>query len=432
MPPAPEEMTRAQLESMVADAAAKAVGPALTAALGPITKASENSSRAIDLLIKRDTPAEPDAMALRKAMGPHPIGRMLKALALATLDGGSPAGNADDVDRSMGAVKKSWPTSVAEPTLKWLGHVKTTLLAGNASAAGAMVMPDYDPEWILLLRNNAVIRGIARTLPMPRGAVTRRRQASAGIAYYQGETDVMTVSNLTIGTVSLSYKKLTAICAVGNDLIRFAGGDAERMVQEDFLQVVALREDRAFINGNPPADGPVPQGIYYQTAAGNRTASAGTSLANFQTDITTAIKLVQASNVMATPENSYILMSVSNFWRIFALATTTGDMLFAAGLSQAVPRIFGFRVLVTTQLEVSNSWIGANLGMIIFVHAPSLEIHDSMARTVETFRGGAYNDTATTVRSGISNDETVITCIAEHDFYQRYDTAAAVITGFAT
>jgi len=69
---------------------------------------------------------------------------------------------------------------------------------------------------------------------------------------------------------------------------------------------------------------------------------------------------------------------------------------------------------------------------MFFAHFPSLVIWDSLSRTVETFRGGAYYDPSlAAVASGISNDETVITCIAEHDFQQRYQEAASIRTGMA-
>jgi HK97 family phage major capsid protein len=196
---------------------------------------------------------------------------------------------------------------------------------------------------------------------------------------------------------------------------------------------MGLREDRAFLVGNPPIDAGSPKGMRYYAIAANVNASAGTSLANFQADITTAIANVQKNNVPATPDNSFLIMSPSTFWKMYSLATTTGDMIFAAMLSGAQPRMFGFPVKITTQLETSNAWIGANAGMIIFAHGPSMEIHDSMARTIATYVGGAYYDPVlAAVASGISNDETVITCIAEHDFFQKYDTASSFITGYAT
>lgn len=415
-------LTQAQLNEMVAAEAAKAVGPAVEAALKPFTEKQAAHQGLFDAMVQdRQEKAAADPSAL---LGKYPIGRKVRALAMAKLENGS-----GDPDAAIHAIGKAagWPKSIAEPTVKWLQYVKTTLLAGNAAAAGDMIMPQYDPEWIELLRNNAVIRGMCRTVPMPRGATARRKQTASGTAYYQGETDKITPSNQTVGRATLSYKKLTAATVVGNDLIRFSGGEADRFVQEDLLRVMALREDRAFINGNPPVDAGSPQGIRYQTAGVQVVASAGTTLANFQSDLTTAIQAVETANI---PTGSLRwLISPGNYWTIFALATTTGDMIFMTELAQG--RLFGIPIVKTTQLAVGNSWIGASAGMIMLVAADLLEIHDSMQRTVAVYPGGAYYDPAlSAVASGISNDETVITCIAEHDFLQVYDKAAYILTGY--
>lgn len=427
-PAAPVPMTQEALRALITETAKEAIGPAVKAALEPLTKAQGDVMERIVRALPGHS--EDPTVFDNKQLGPFPIGRKVRAMAMATL-----AGHSGDPDAAAHAITRAigWPKTEAEPTLKWLAHVKTTLTAGTAATAGDMVLPQYDPEWIRLLRNTAVVRGICRTVPMPRGSTSRRKQTGAGTAYYQGEPDRMTASNQTVARVPLSYKKLTALTVVSNDLIRFSAGEADQFVQEDLLQVMALREDRAFLVGNPPTDAGSPQGMRYQTAAADIYATAGASLANFQADLTKAIRLVQASNVPATPLNSYFILSPSSFWTMYALATTTGDMIFAAMLAGPRPMIFGFPVLLSTQLEVSNSFIGASTGMIFFVHGPSMEIHDSMARTVATYIGGAYYDAAlAAVASGISNDETVITVIAEHDFLQVYDTAASVVTGYAT
>jgi len=425
-PPAAQPVPLAELVKSVGEISAKAAASAVSEAMKPY---QEKQNGLMERFLAKD--GGPVAVGFdSKTLGAYPIGRKVRALAMAALENKS-----SDPEAAIHAIKRErgWGLSVAEPTIKWLEHVKTTLLAGNASAAGDMIMPENDPEWIELLRNNAVVRGIGRSLPMPRGATSRRKQTGSGTAYYQGETDKLTPSNQTVGRENLSYKKLTALTVVGNDLIRFSAGEADRFVQEDLLKVAGLREDRAFLVGNPPVDAGSPKGIRYWTKAANVYGSAGTSLANFQADLTKAIRLVQASNVPATPDNSYFLVSPSTFWTMYALATTTGDMIFAQMLSGSQPRIFGFPVKLTTQLETSNSFIGANGGMIIFCYAPGLEIHDSFQRTVATYVGGAYYDPAlAAVASGISNDETVITVIAEHDFLQVYDTGASVITGYAT
>ena len=155
-------------------------------------------------------------------------------------------------------------------------------------------------------------------------------------------------------------------------------------------------------------------------------------LANFQSDLSTAVSNVEGANVAVSDSNSYFIMSPATYWTIWQLTTTSGDQVFARGLDMNPPRLLGFRVLKSTALNVSNSWIGANSGLIFFVHAPSLEIHDSLQRTLTDHPGGAYVNTAGATVSGISNDETVVTGISEHDFLQVHDLAASIITGYAT
>jgi HK97 family phage major capsid protein len=424
-------ITQAELKAELLATAKEALGPIVEAAIAPFTKAQTDLASHLTLITSK-ADVVPESVKLDAALGPYPIGRKIRALAMAALDSKT---SHLDPDRAIYAIRKAngspdsgrWPLSMAEPTIKWLEYVKATLLVGSASAAGDIIMPVTDPEWIELLRHNTTIRGIARTIPMPRGSVARRKQTGTATATYIGETGKITATNLTVTRVSLSYKKLTAATIVGNDLIRFSGGEADRMVQEDLLAVTARREDQAFLVDDGTSN--TPKGIKNWTAAANIFAKTGTSLNNYQADLTKAIRLVQAADVDVTPDNSYFIMSVSTYWALYALVTTTGDWVFAQGLENK--RLFGFKVLVTTQLEVSNAWIGAALGMIMFVNAPSLEIHDSMARTVNVHPYGAYYD-GTVVQSGISNDETVITCIGEHDFFQKYDLAASIITTYAT
>lgn len=417
-------LTDEQLGAVIA----KAVGPAIKAELEPLAAGQKGLSETLSRLVKpEEKPAEFD----EKSLGKYPYGRKARALAMAAIENGS-----QDPEAAAFAISRSWSPSIAAPTVAWLKHagkLSKSLTVGNAASAGNMVFPSYDPEWIELLRNNTEIRKRCRIIPMPAGATIRRKQTGSATATYQGESGPIADSSLTTALSSLSYKKLTAASVVSNDLIRFAGGDAaDRLVQEDLLLVSALREDRAFLVGNPPTDAGSPQGIRYQTLAGNIAASAGVTLANLQTDLTGMVSSVQSKNVQANPTNSAFVMSASTFWVIYALTTTTGDWVFAQGLAGPEPRILGFPVVISTQLEVSNSFIGASSGLVMFVHWPSMEIYDSMSRTVEAFRGGAYRDTSGTIQSGISNDETVITCISEHDFNQKYAAAAAIRTGYAT
>ena len=427
---ATEGLTREELKALIQSVSAEAMGPALVKAMEPFTKVQPLFE---EMLAKTTTEVAIDA-----DLGKFPVGRKVRAIALAALEG-----HPGDVKVMKAEVTKRWALSHSRPTLKWLDHVEKNLTAGTAASAGDMIFPTYDPEWIQLLRARALVRGIARSFPMPRGATTRRKQTASATAYYLGEGVAAANSQLAVGRANLSFKKLIAITVESNDLIRFSGGESDRIVQEDLLNASAQREDRAFLAGNPPIDAGSPQGILYQTLAGNVFTAAGVTLANYQSDLAAAINLVESSNVPVTSETGYFLMSPATFWFLVSLGSTLGDMVFLAGMLQAEPRLYGFRVLRTSQLSAANLFAWgygggpglasalATSGKIIFVHGPALEIHDSLARTVQAFPGGAYQDaTAGVVLSGISQDETVISCIAEHDFFQSYNTAAAVVQGY--
>jgi HK97 family phage major capsid protein len=431
--PAVKAMSPEELNALVGESLKSALAPAIELALEPLRKSTSDTLAGFEKLLKPSPASVTDE--IRKGLGKHPYGRKARALAMAAIENGSM-----DLDAAKFAIKRSWAPTLAEPTIKWLEHEQQAMKAdkgltvGTPASAGDIVIPMYDEEWITLLRNNAVFRGMpgVRTKSMPRGAITQRKQTGTATASYQGELGPIVPSGLTVGKTNMSYKKLTAATVVSNDEIRFGGPDVDQMVQEDLLAVSGLREDRAFFLGNPPVDTGSPQGVRYQTLALNVSASAGATLANFQSDLTSLIRDVQKRNIPVTPQNSGFVMSVSTFWTIYALTTTTGDWVFKAGLEQARPTIMGFPVYLTTQFEVTNAWIGASAGMVMFLHGPSMVIWDSMQRTVEVFRGGAYKDETGTIQSGISNDETVVTCIAEHDFQQRYQEAAAIKTGYAT
>lgn len=421
-----KEMTGPELAALVGDAVKGAIGPALD----PLVKSTSNIG---EMLKGVTSPSVPDAAEIDKGLGKYPIGRKVRALALAQLEGKSGPVTIEDLAFVERCIRKHWRLGEAESTAKWLGHVKTVLQAGVAATAGDMVMPQFDPEWIDLLRPRTVVRQFARTIPMPRGATSRRKQTGAASAYYTGEGKTVSASNLTVGRVNLSYKKLVAETVVSNDLLRFGGSESDAKIQDDLLRVSALREDRGFLLGNPPVDAGSPQGIRYQTAAGNVFASAGTALTNYQSDLTKAIRLVEESDVDIS--NARFVMSPGQFWTIFALATTTGDMIFATELARS--SIFGFPVMRMSQLKESRlaTWgygTSGSAGMILFIAPAAMEIHDSLQRTVEVFRGGAYTASSGSLVSGIETDETVITCTAEHDFLQVYDTAAAIITGYAS
>jgi len=408
------ELTKAQLDSLMTDLAQRALGDKLTESLKPLTEKQESlMSEMLEIQKTQERRAKPDSEK----------GLMLARQARAMYLGHG------DPERAIHEVKRQWGQE--DPVLKGLeGTLKLkNLTAGNAASAGNLIIPEYSREFIELLRNQTVIRGLPgiRTFPMPVGAITMRKQSVAGIAYYVGESVNITRSDQQVAMLNMLYRKLAGLTVSSNDLLRFAGPEADAFVRDDLLLVSAIREDLAFLQGDGQSNTPV--GILNWVAAGNKFASAGTSLANTQADLAKAIRKVQEGNVPLTLENGFWIMAPRTYWGIYNLTTTTGDYVFKDELKTG--RLMGYNVRVTNQVPITASAAGLPDGsgaasFLYFVHSPSCLIGDSLNVQVDVFPNGAYYDGAVVV-SGISTDETPIRVLREHDFALRHDVGAAVV-----
>lgn len=406
------ELSKAQLDALLTELAEKVLGPKMTEHLKPLNEKQTALMAEMLEIQKRNEQRE------RK---PEEKGLMFARHARAMYLGQG------DVERAIHEVKRQW--GAEDPVLKGLeGTLKLkNLSAGNALGAGNIVIPEWSREWIELLRNQTVIRGLAgvRTFPMPVGAITMRKQSVAGIAYYVGEAANITKSDQNVNLVNMVYKKLAALTVVSNDLLRFAGPEADAFVRDDLLMVSAIREDLAFLLGDGTAGTPV--GIFNFTASGSKFASAGTTLANTQTDLSKAIRKLQEGNVPLTLDNGYWLMAPRTYWGIFNLVSTTGNYIFRDELQRG--RLLGYQFKVTNQIPINVGATGTGSGaasLLMFVHAPSCLIGDALNVQVDVFFNGAYYDGSAVV-SGISTDESVIRVLREHDFALRHDLGAAVV-----
>jgi len=405
-------LSKAQLDALLTEMAEKALGPKLTESLKPLTEKQQSlMAEMLEIQKRQEQRTKPDS---EKGLM---FARTARALFLGK----------GDPEHAKFEVERQWGKD--DPVLKGLdGMIKLkNLAAGNAAAAGNIVIPEWSREWIELLRNQTIVRGLPgiRTFPMPVGAITMRKQSVAGIAYYVGEAVNITKSDQNVNLLNMVYKKLAALTVVSNDLLRFAGPEADAFVRDDLLLVSAIREDLAFLLGDGTAGTPV--GIFNFAAAGNKFPSAGTSLANQQADLGGAIKKLQQGNVPLTTVNGFFLMAPRTYWGIFNLVSTTGNYIFRDEMEQG--KLLGYPFRVSNQIPINVGSLGTGSGtasILMFVHAPSCLIGDSLNVQVDVFYNGAYYDGSAVV-SGISTDETVIRVLREHDFALRHDVGASVV-----
>jgi HK97 family phage major capsid protein len=227
-------------------------------------------------------------------------------------------------------------------------------------------------------------------------------------------------------------KKLAGLTILSNDLLRYAGPEADQFVLDDLTLVMSLAEDLAFIRGDGTEYSP--KGIRNLVATANVFPQTGTTLTAIDADFAKALRLLEEANVIANGADDIHWAMVPRTW--FALwnaspATDAGARPYREELRMSVPgangRVLGYPVHKTNQIP-KNLGGGSNESETYCLHAPSLWIADTLNLQVDVFPGGAYEDGGVVV-SGISRDETVIRVMRETDFNMRHQEAATVVTG---
>jgi len=327
--------------------------------------------------------------------------------------------------------------------------ITRALVTSVGASGGYIVPPDYMNEIIELLRPMAVVRGSGpRVIPMPRGTMTMPSQTAAATASYGTETGQIASSQQTVGQIVASYKKLTALVPVSNDLMRYADPAADAFVRDDLVKVIALREDLAFLLGDGTfatprgftsfanafalaAAGGV-AGVWSATA--NSTAAVG---GNFITS-TEAFTLATTANELGGLVNKLDTANVPDIKRVWFMHPRAYNYLYNVQNSLGVyvyreellsGKLLGYPVKRSTQIPI-NIWdaTGTNkdCSFVMLAELDQTMILDSMSLELAVSREGMYVDSGGTTVSAFQNDQTLIRAIAEHDFQLRHNAAVAV------
>lgn len=326
--------------------------------------------------------------------------------------------------------------------------VTRALVTSVGASGGFIVPPDYMNEIIELLRPKAVVRSSnPRVIPMPNGTMTMPSQTQAATASYGSEIQKIAASQQTVGQIIASFKKLTALVPVTNDLMRYADPAADAFVRDDLVKVVALREDLAFLIGDGTQATPLgflafanrfaitvggSAGVFSSVA--NSTAAVG---GNFITSNET-YTLATAAQELGGLVNKLDTQNVEDTRRVWFMHPRSYNYLFNVQNSLGVyvfrdelmtGKLLTYPVKRSTQIPINiHDATGAQVdcSFIILAEMDEAMILDSMSLELAVSREGSYVDAGGATVSAFQNDQTLIRAIAEHDFQIRHDAAVAV------
>jgi len=129
---------------------------------------------------------------------------------------------------------------------------KRTMSIGEDSSMGYFVPNEILAGYIELLRAESVVMGMGATvLDNLRGVpVQLPKQTGGATAYWVGENESITASDLTTGMISLTPKKIGALVKVSNETLKYTNPSAEAVIRNDLFTTIALAIDLAALRGS--------------------------------------------------------------------------------------------------------------------------------------------------------------------------------------
>ena len=383
-----EDVTKS-LENMIAEAISKQLGSE------PVEKQAPP--------LEPFVPSRERKFTMKEDQKGIPAARMIRAMAFGR----------GDTDKAKFFAKRAFNDDLGDEIVK-------ALSASDYSAAGAMIVPEYAAEIIELLRSRTVVRAAgARTLPMPNGSITIRKQTVGSTAAYVGESQDIGVTQPEVGQIDLTSKKLAAIVPISNDLLQFTSGpSADEFVRDDLVMEISIREDRAFLRDDGTQH--TPKGMRHW--AQNILPSNGTTSALIEEDFKDLINALENADVRLQRPAWFMHPSRKNHLR--NLRDANGNLIYPE-IRGPSPVLYGYPVFVTTSIP-ANLGGGSNESEIYFADMVDCLIGEVMGLEIVVDGSASYVENAT-LQSAFSRDETLVRAISKHDFALRHRESVAVL-----
>lgn len=303
---------------------------------------------------------------------------------------------------------------------------QTRALQQSSFTAGGAFIPEnfVGREFIERLTATAMVRKAgARSLPLVNGSATVPKLTGGATGTWIGqENDNAVPSQQTTGQVKLVEKKYMILVPISNDLRRNSSLETERIVSDDMITVAANDEDLVFLRGSGLAG--QPKGIYNWVAAAAKTNQTGTSLANVRTDIRVMRNRLDNNNVPYV-RRSWFMPSRSMNYIGWDLVDGNSNFAFPSMQNSQGASLAGDPVYRDNNIPITLG--SGDKSEHYYVEMSECFIGDSMELGIEIIDNAIYADSAGTLRSGVSRDESAIRLIRKVDFGMRHTESAAIL-----
>lgn len=141
-------------------------------------------------------------------------------------------------------------------------NVLKALVEGTDSEGGYLVPEELRSEVFRILPDIAVMRRIARVIPMSTDTLKLNSLTARPVAYWTSEYASSSTSSAEFGEVTLSPNTLVALLPMSEQLMADANINMVQFITELFAEAIGTAEDAAFFTGSGTGQ---PKGIYTET-----------------------------------------------------------------------------------------------------------------------------------------------------------------------
>ena len=309
-------------------------------------------------------------------------------------------------------------------TLDIESYYKSAQSAGSAEGGGLLLIDEMANDVIELLQPFSVVRQIgARLVGIPRGALRTPKITSGVASAYVAEGAKIPSSQMRVGQISLSAKKLASLVVLTNELGQFAG-DIDQILLDDMLASIGKTEDVAFLFGS--GGDTEPRGIVDWAIDANvfdATQSGGSAtLTEVQADLQKVEQLLLSADVpMRTP--TWIMSPRSRLF-LRDLRDTQDRGVFGDEMRES-RTINGIPFFQTNNVP-NDLGGGSDESLVILVDASEVVIGDVPQVSVDRSK-----DATVTIDGAETNlferDMSAIRLRMWNDLVLRHDVSAAVL-----
>ena len=228
------------------------------------------------------------------------------------------------------------------------------LIEGTNTQGGYLVPDELKAEIFRILPNYAVMRRIARIIPMQTDMLKLNTLTARPYAYWTAEYASKSTTSAEFGQVTLAPNDLVCLLPVTHQLIADANIDVVQFIIELFAEAIAIAEDDAFFTGSGTGQ---PQGI--ASCAAVKTYACG-GLLNFDDIINILYTLPQ--RIRNSPGAAFIASKkVIQILRL--VKDTTNRYIWTPGATSDVSvrgpeRLYGYPLYEQNNISQNQIYFG--------------------------------------------------------------------------